>query len=83
MKKLDYVLRGCVRIHFPLGLFNAVLISVNPWAGFAFALGFVGYEQLQDKVEHDRSYLDVYGWLWGLAAGGITLWILEKFGIGF
>jgi len=62
--------------HFPVGLFTAFLLHINPALGCLFGLGFISYEVMEDWRIHDKSYLDLYGWLLGLGLGGVILWLL-------
>ena len=41
-----------------------------------WTLGFISYEILQDREEHDKSYKDVYSFLLGvsLAGIGVIIW---------
>jgi len=77
MEKLASRVRGCVQVHIPLGIFNALLLAMDPAAGITFGLGFLGYEHLQDKYKKDESYKDIFGWLCGIAIGVVVLWVLK------
>jgi len=63
-------------LHFPVGLFNVFLLHFSISLGAIFAAGFLAYEILEDWRDFDRSYLDIYGYLWGLGIGGIVWFLL-------
>lgn len=63
-------------IHFPVGGFNA-------WAGtehwvypLVFMLGFLAYEVTEDFRLRDGAYIDIQGYLWGLAIGIIAIYFI-------
>jgi len=60
-------------LHFPIGAFTA-------WAGtqhwvycFVMLFGFLAYEVTEDWRIKDKAYIDIQGFLWGLAAGIVAL----------
>jgi len=64
-------------IHFPVGLFNAFLLWFNTPLGIIFSIGFIAYEIIEDWRIYDRSYLDLYGWLFGLGIGGVIWFLID------
>ena len=49
-----------------------------------WCIGFVSYEVLQDREEHDKSYKDMYSFLLGVALAGIgvIIWRIVLFSMG-
>jgi len=46
-----------------------------------FLLGFMAYEVTEDWRLKDGAYVDIYGYLWGLATGGMTLFFMQLLGV--
>jgi len=69
-------------IHFPLGVYTAILLVSSPWLGWALVSGFLAYEILEDWRIVDHSYIDVKGWLWGIGvAAGIYMIMREVWSV--
>jgi len=54
-------------IHAVVGIFNAVLLTLNVALGLSFTIGFLFYENTEQNAIDDHSYIDIRGWLIGLA----------------
>ena len=64
-------------LHFPVGLFTVfLLLRVDLALGVVFAISFLVYEAMEDWRIHDKSYLDIYGYLLGLGIGGVIAFLL-------
>ena len=64
-------------LHFPVGLFAVfLLLRVDLALGVVFAISFLVYEAMEDWRIHDKSYLDIYGYLLGLGIGGVIAFLL-------
>ena len=64
-------------LHFPVGLFAVfLLLRVDLALGVVFAISFLVYEAMEDWRIHDKSYLDIYGYLFGLGIGGVIAFLL-------
>ena len=64
-------------LHFPVGLFAVFLmLRVDLALGVVFAISFLVYEAMEDWRIHDKSYLDIYGYLLGLGIGGVIAFLL-------
>ena len=63
-------------LHFPVGLFTVFLLHVDLALGVVFAISFLTYEAMEDWRIHDKSYLDIYGYLFGLGIGGVIAFLL-------
>ncbi len=62
-------------LHFPVGVFVAWLILVNPALGIMLGITFLVYEIMNDWRKKDWSYKDVYGYAFGLAVGSLLIFI--------
>lgn len=61
--------------HIPVGVGNIFVFLFNPWAGVLFGVGFLAY-QLTQAIHYrfkDKAWLDIAGWLYGLAIMSIVL----------
>lgn len=64
-------------MHFPIGAFTAWAASQHWSFGFLVIFGFVAYEIIEDWRIRDKSYIDIQGYLWGLAAGIVAVAIIN------
>lgn len=64
-------------LHIPVGIFTVFC----GYIGWTYALVFFGafmvYEVTEDWRLKDKAYIDIYGYLIGLAMGVVTLFILK------
>jgi len=51
------------------------------WLGLIFACGFIVYEVDESWHLHDGAFIDIKGWLWGIALGGFIMFLLKLGGI--
>jgi hypothetical protein len=62
-------------LHFPVGLIIAHLIlRVDPVLGVVVAVFFLAYEWMEQKCINDMSFIDIFGSLLMLIAGGYSIW---------
>jgi hypothetical protein len=63
-------------LHFPIGLLAGALIWEGSVIGIVFGIMilvvFYGYEAIEDWIERDRSYRDVFGALVGVSVMGLA-----------
>lgn len=64
-------------LHFPVGMFTAWLGTINPVVCAVFGAGFLVYEALEDWRIKDLSYKDVFGYLIGIGAGSVILYLVR------
>lgn len=76
MKQLSPLQRAL--LHFPVGVFAAFLTHWETAIGAVFAVSFLVYEVIEDWRIHDKSYLDIYGYLFGLGVAGAVIAILGR-----
>jgi len=66
-----------VLLHIPLGLVTCFLFHINWALGLAFTVSFLAYEHNEDLHTKDQMWKDLKGYLWGLALGGLGLFIFR------
>lgn len=59
-------------LHMAMGMFTGALLWGWGLAGILMFLGFLAYEVVEDWRIRDRSYRDIFGFLWGFG-GLVTL----------
>lgn len=64
-------------VHIPVGIFQVFCGWLNPVAGIAFLVAFMMYELNEDWHISDQAWLDIRGYLWGIAMGSIGLFLVE------
>lgn len=57
-----------VALHFPVGVLNGFATEVNIAIGLIICLSFLFYEVTEDWRIKDNAYVDIMGYLFGLAA---------------
>ena len=62
-------------LHIPVGLLNVFFALICPPLSILFFIGFMIYELSEDWRIKDQAYKDIAGYLWGLAIGGIGLFL--------
>jgi len=72
---------GGVLLHLPLGLLTCLLGYIGWWLALIFASSFLVYELNEDWRISDLAYIDIKGFLWGLAIGGIIMFGLKLGGV--
>ena len=60
-------------IHIPVGLLCADTIIHAPLLGAVFSGGFLFYEYIEDVRIMDYAYVDLFGWLVGIAIYALIL----------
>ena len=75
MKKQTFSLRRSL-IHLPVGALAAYLIWALLPIGLVFSAGWFLYEIIEDKHLKDYAFLDIMGFLVGIAIMGVVLSIL-------
>ena len=68
-------------IHLPWGMLAVGLFLYHPLLGATACFMELGYEFINDWREHDKSFKDVIGIVWGILIGGYTLFALKIFGV--
>lgn len=65
-------------MHFPMGMFAALLLTQPKtlWIGIALAFSFLVYEIMNDWRKKDWSYKDVCGFVWGIGAVGLIIYLI-------
>ena len=64
-------------LHIPVGLMNVWAFQGGDGIGLTFFLAFIIYELNEDIFYlKDGAYIDIAGYLWGLALGiiGLNIW---------
>ena len=63
-------------LHIPVGLMSVWAFQTSLGIGAAFFLAFMIYELEEDMKLKDGAYIDIAGYLWGLALGviGLNVW---------
>lgn len=64
-------------VHIPVGIFQVFCAWLNPVVGIAFLVAFIVYELSEDWKISDGAWLDIRGYLWGIAIGASGLFLLE------
>lgn len=64
-------------MHIPVGIFQVFCAWLNPVVGIAFLVGFMMYEINEDWHISDQAWLDIRGYLWGIALGSLGLFLVE------
>lgn len=63
-------------IHLPIGgVIAHMILRVDPTLGVVIAVYFLAYEVMEDWRVKDRSFIDVFGSLIMLIAGGYIIYI--------
>ncbi len=70
----DDILRALM--HFPVGVYVAWLVTVDPTLCWLLGISFLVYEAMNDWRKKDWSYKDILGFTVGLGVGsfGVFLW---------
>ena len=58
-----------IGIHVPVGILNVQLGLNYFWLGSLFGAGFIVYQLMEFVQLRNRGWIDVHGWLAGLAIG--------------
>jgi len=66
-----------VLLHVPLGILTAFLTYTHWALGLIFTISFLAYEHNEDLHTKDQMWKDLKGYLWGLALGGLGLFIFR------
>lgn len=71
-------------MHVVHGFLPVTLIALWPLGAaisIIWTLGFLSYEILQDHDEHDKSYKDVWSFLFGVAVAaiGVIIWRIVSY----
>jgi len=64
-------------LHIPVGAVNLVLLQVHPVLAVIFFLGFMIYELNEDWRIKDFAFVDIAGYLWGLALSGLAKFLMD------
>lgn len=64
-------------LHLPVGIFTVFCGYVNWSCAIIFFLGFMAYEITEDWRIKDGAYIDIFGYLIGLALGVVGLFIYK------
>ena len=63
-------------LHIPVGLFTVFALYVHWSLGLVMSIGFLTYEVTENWRIHDYSYVDLSGFLWGIALGTVGWWLI-------
>jgi len=64
-------------LHVPVGLACALLTRESGVLAAILAFLFVTYETNEDRHVRDDAYKDIAGAAWGVALGGLILWLVR------
>jgi len=64
-------------IHLPVGGFTAWTGTVHWVYPLVFMLGFMAFEVTEDWRLRDGAYIDIQGYLWGLATGIVGVYLTK------
>lgn len=64
-------------VHIPVGIFQVFCAWLNPVVGIAFLVAFMVYEIDEDWHISDQAWLDIRGYLWGIAVGAVGLFLID------
>jgi len=64
-------------LHFPIGGFTAWSGTVHWVYPLVFMLGFLAYEVTEDWRIKDKAYIDIQGYMWGLATGIVGVYFTK------
>jgi len=68
--------RKRILLHVPAGAATVALLEAHAALAVIFFLGFVVYELNEDWRIRDCAFVDMAGYLWGLALVGLAKWVL-------
>ena len=63
-------------LHIPVGLVTVVAAIVRPVLAICLLVGFLAYELNEDFHIKDNAWVDIAGYLWGLAIGSMILFLI-------
>lgn len=63
-------------LHVPVGAVTVALLEAHAALAVIFFLGFMVYELNEDWRIRDYAFVDIAGYLWGLALAGLVKWVL-------
>jgi hypothetical protein len=66
-------------MHVPVGVACALLTRVSSPLAAILAAFFLFYETNEDRHLKDSAYKDIAGAAWGVALGGLILWLARRF----
>ena len=64
-------------LHFPIGGFTAWSGTTHWVYPLVFMLGFLAYEVTEDWRIKDKAYIDIQGYMWGLATGIVGVYFTK------
>ena len=67
-------------LHLPVGLVTALACWKLPVVGIALLVAFIYYETNEDRHIKDQAWIDVAGFIWGLAIAAIAIIIYQYAG---
>ena len=65
-----------ILLHVPVGVATVALLEAHAALAVIFFLGFMVYELNEDWRIRDCAFVDIAGYLWGLALAGLAKWAL-------
>ena len=65
-------------MHVPAGIGTVLAITVSPLAAIMVFVAFLVYEIVEDWRIGDHGYIDVAGFIGGIWAGIVILFVIQK-----
>jgi hypothetical protein len=65
-------------LHLPVGVACALLLEVSGVLSAILAVLFLFYETNEDRHLKDQAYKDIAGAAWGVALGGLILYLARR-----